>query len=399
MSELLSLTLLIALTVSVVVPAVMLTWLSIELVFGLKRTKAPGVRRNDDLRIAILIPAHDEELSIASTVTAAQAAAPGARILVVADNCSDATAQLAREAGAEVTERNDPDNRGKGFALQRGQQVLAQDPPQVVIVLDADCRLAPDAAGILGASVMRSGRPAQALNLLDPVVGQSPIVGISNFAMMVKNLVRARGLQRIGGGAFLFGTGMAFPWPVFAELPLGTSEAVEDLAMSLHLARGSVAIQLVDTARVSSPPASVSDSRGQRSRWEHGFLRVASRLALPMILQGSIRGSRLRTAIGLHLSVPPLALVMLISLIGLAVAAAAAIFVGVYLPLLILAVPFVTSSILLLVVWWREGRELLTLRELAFAPVYIAWKIPMYANFFVRRQVGWNRTPRTADQD
>ena len=37
------------------------------------------------------------------------------RLIVIADNCTDATADIARDAGAEVIERTAPDNRGKGF--------------------------------------------------------------------------------------------------------------------------------------------------------------------------------------------------------------------------------------------------------------------------------------------
>src|SRR3546814_20308483 len=81
--------------------------------------------------LAILVPAHDEADSIAPTVAALAAAAPGARILVVADNCGDATAALAREAGADVIERRDLSKRGKGFALAFGRDYLAAGPPEI----------------------------------------------------------------------------------------------------------------------------------------------------------------------------------------------------------------------------------------------------------------------------
>src|ERR1700722_10861091 len=70
---------------------------------------------------AVLIPAHNEALGIRDTIesVSGQLAASG-RILVVADNCSDATAQIARDSGAEVLERTNATERGKGFALQAG---------------------------------------------------------------------------------------------------------------------------------------------------------------------------------------------------------------------------------------------------------------------------------------
>src|SRR3546814_2979484 len=69
--------------------------------------------------LAILVPAHDEADSIAPTVAALAAAAPGARILVVADNCGDATAALAREAGADVIERRSEEHTSELQSLMR----------------------------------------------------------------------------------------------------------------------------------------------------------------------------------------------------------------------------------------------------------------------------------------
>ena len=57
----------------------------------------------------------------------------------MADNCTDATADIARSVGVEVIERIEPDRRGKGFALDFAREHLERAPPQVVIVIDADC--------------------------------------------------------------------------------------------------------------------------------------------------------------------------------------------------------------------------------------------------------------------
>ena len=66
----------------------------------------------------LIIPAHNEEHSIAATVAALSAESAGiAELLVVADNCTDATARIARDSGARCIVRTDPDARGKGHAL------------------------------------------------------------------------------------------------------------------------------------------------------------------------------------------------------------------------------------------------------------------------------------------
>jgi cellulose synthase/poly-beta-1,6-N-acetylglucosamine synthase-like glycosyltransferase len=94
----------------------------------------------DIARIAVLVPAHDEADGIASTIDSIlPQLKTGDRLLVVADNCSDITARIASEKGAEVIERQDQENRGKGFALDFGIKFLARNPPEVVVVVDADC--------------------------------------------------------------------------------------------------------------------------------------------------------------------------------------------------------------------------------------------------------------------
>ena len=75
--------------------------------------------------VAVLVPAHNESSGLLPTLANIQSQLlPGDRLLVVADNCSDDTAALARAAGAEVVERNDPTRRGKGYALDWGVQHL-----------------------------------------------------------------------------------------------------------------------------------------------------------------------------------------------------------------------------------------------------------------------------------
>ena len=383
----------------IVVPLTMiLVYLAAELSVGLPRsTKSFPAIKADARSSVILVPAHDEAVSIENTVKALKLAAPGFRILVVADNCTDDTAELAKTNGAEVITRSDPKNIGKGFALSFGRDHLSKAPPEAVIVVDADCSLSQDSAAKLAGRAIDSGAPVQAINLQEADVKASPIVAISNFAMLVKNLIRARGLARMGGGTLLFGTGMAFPWNIFSGLQLNTSEAVEDLQLGLDLARNGIRVEFEDGARVSSPSASVNDSKGQRRRWEHGFLQSAAGNGLPLLFQGLSQRSRHLFAIGAHLLVPPLALLMLLCFGALAAVGAISFWTGQTAPFLVLSGGFLLVSILLLITWWREGRAILSAGSLLRIPFYIIWKIPIYLGFFSARQTDWNRTRRKGE--
>ncbi|RYD45373.1 MAG: glycosyltransferase [Sphingomonadales bacterium] len=350
-------------------------------------------------RLALLIPAHNEGAGIAETVHMLANEAPEARILVVADNCTDDTALLAAQAGADVAMRNDPDRRGKGYALAFGRDELALAPPDAVIIVDADCRLDGNSATRLAARAIATGRPVQAANLLTSPDAASPLVAVSNFAMLVKNLVRARGLMRLGGGAMLFGTGMAFHWPLFVRLPLATDDAVEDLNLGLWLARQGVRVDLEDRALVTSGAAPVEASRAQRSRWEHGFLRTAASEGVPLVLRGIGTASRNLATLGAHLLVPPLALLMLLSLVGLAAIAALGAASGNWIPLLLGSAAFAFSGAGLCAAWWRYGRAILPFASLLRVPFYILWKIPIYLGFFTRNQKHWNRTTREGERN
>ena len=379
-----------------------LIYLTLELCVGLARSNAGQFRISSAKWTgAILVPAHNEALSIAATVMALCQAAPQCRIVVVADNCTDDTADLARAAGAEAIIRQSLTDKGKGFALACGRDYLAKFPPDAVIIIDADCRLSPGSAEILISRAVQVNQPVQGVNLLVAGATASPLASISNFAMLIKNLVRARGLERLGGGTLLFGTGMAFPWKLFATVDLATAHAVEDLQLGLSLAKQGVRVGFEDTALVTSPAASVADSRGQRSRWEHGFLQTAWRNGLPMLLSGILRGSRHQLFIGAHMLVPPLAMLVMISVIALSLvsilfwvgAGAASAH-----PMLLLFGSLFLLTVALLAAWWKEGRKVISGRTLLMIPFYVMWKLPIYLRFFTARQTGWNRTQRDGEQ-
>lgn len=345
---------------------------------------------------AILVPAHNEASGIVETVKALRVVAASLRIIIVADNCTDKTADRARAAGAEVIIRDDINRIGKGFALAFGRDYLIQEPVDAVIIVDADCRLSDGSAELLVARAIQCGSPVQCVNLLVAHGDASPLVQISNFAMLIKNLVRARGLSRVGGGALLFGTGMAFPWKLFASLDLATSNAVEDLDLALFLANAGVRVTFEDGALVTSTAASLADSRGQRRRWEHGFLEAALQNGIPLLRAGIRKRSRHLFSIGAHMMVPPLAILAIVSFVSVVLLLALSDIFGTG-PLLLLSGCITIASVALFAAWWTEGRRVISSRSLLLVPLYVLWKLPIYFGYFTSRQIAWNRTHRDGE--
>ncbi|HTH29203.1 MAG TPA: glycosyltransferase family 2 protein [Sphingobium sp.] len=347
--------------------------------------------------MVVLVPAHNEAAGIGRTIDSLLEELPhDARILVVADNCSDDTAATARAHGADVVERNDPVLRGKGHALAFGRDALRSDPPDAVLVVDADCTLGAGALAALGARALELDRPVQGLYLLNAGANAAPKVQISNFAFLIKNLVRQRGARRLGAPAILGGTGMAFPWRLFADLPLATSDLVEDLLLGIHCARLGSPPCFLESASVWSEAASEADTIKQRSRWEQGFLSTALSHGLPLLREGLLRPALLWT--GLHLLVPPLALLFPIGFLALAVLVMLALLGGSWVPAALFGSVFCAVAVMIFVAWLLNGRWVIPARTFVRVPLYILWKAGIYFRFFARRgETEWVRTRRQGE--
>lgn len=350
-------------------------------------------------RIGIIVPAHNEAATIGRTLDCLkEQMAPNDRLLVVADNCSDDTARVARMAGCEVRERHDPERRGKGFALDHGVRSLADDPPDVVIIIDADCLLEDGALHRLANVSHATGRPAQALYLMHAPPDAGLLGRIAALAWIVKNRVRPLGFHHLGLPCQLMGTGMAFPWTALSGAQLASGHIVEDLKLGVELARSGVPPVFCPQARVFSYfPASAEGRNAQRTRWEHGHLGMILTDAMQLLLAGVRQRNLPLIALALDLCVPPLALLAL----GVAVTAIASLFAGIAtgtlaIPLLAGAVMTAFSAAVLLA-WWYFGRDVASFANLSMAVWYAVRKLPLYLKFFMHRQVEWVRSKRDSE--
>lgn len=368
----------------------------VELLSGLRSSRSePGnVGRSTAV---VIVPAHDEQRIIDHTLRSLTAAASeSVRILVVADNCSDSTAEIARSYGVAVTERFDGARRGKGFALDHARIELRACPPDCVVVVDADCTIDGASLTALIDNCLASGRPGQAIYLLQPDRDAPPLVQISNFAFFLKNSVRQRGLQRLAGRVHLTGTGMAFPWAVFDSAPLATASIVEDLQLGIHLSEGGHLPQLVPHATVWSAAAGEAETMVQRRRWEGGFLATAFRAAPGVLLRSVRRGDLRGVWAALDLFVPPVAL-LVIGNVFTVLAGAALRMAGLVgsLPLMMTATSFAAVGAAVMLAWVKGGRPFLSFRALMRAPVYVIRKLALYGRLLRHgAPVEWQRTGR-----
>jgi len=376
--------------------AVPVAVLLLQVLLSLPRERAPAPRLTRRPRLAVLMPAHDEAAGIAAALaTVVPQLLPGDRVLVVADNCTDDTAALATAAGAEVVQRRDASRRGKGYALDFGVRHLAADAPEVVVIVDADCRLEPAALDRLARECAATGRPVQALYLMQSPPQAGLKTRIAEFAWVVKNHARPLGWHRAGWPCQLMGTGMAFAWATLRDAPLASGHLVEDMQLGLDLALAGTPPRFCPDARVTSRfPQGAAALDSQRTRWEHGHLGVIASQAPRLVARALATGRPSLLALALDLAVPPLA-ALVVMLCGLAVAAALrAAAGGSAAPLAATALALLALLAAVLLAWWRHGRRIVSLRELLGAPLYALGKLPMYLRLMRARQVEWVRTRR-----
>jgi cellulose synthase/poly-beta-1,6-N-acetylglucosamine synthase-like glycosyltransferase len=337
--------------------------------------------------LAVIVPAHNEELLVVRTVASLrasiEAAQSSAKILVVAHNCSDATAERARQAGAEVLVFNDPTAVGKGFALRHGFQKALDSGAEAVMVVDADSIVSLNAIGEVEAAFRDGARVLQCRYEMFSTTDRSS-TRLAALAIRGFNVVRPLGRARLGCSAGILGNGFAIAQPVLEAIPYDAFSVVEDLEYHLHLVMAGERVRYIDSAHIAADfPESKAGESVQRSRWEGG--RIGTALpSLGKVLRGKLRW-----------------LEPLCDLTGLPLAYEVfAVLVAACVPLLwVRWYAAVSLSIILLHVLtaaWAGPDFIGTLRLLALSPLYILRKLWMIPGVLrgSSAKAAWVRTER-----
>jgi len=188
---------------------------------------------------------------------------------------------------------------------------------------------------------------------------------------------------------------MAFTWEGISKANLASGHIVEDLKLGIEFSQADKPPLFLKNALVTSVfPTNTEGLTGQRTRWEHGHLGVILSEA-PSLFAEAIRKLNLSLfVLALDLIVPPLALLSLLTVGVFILSTIFYIFSGLLLPLVLSAFGLLLLGIAVLVAWARFGQSIISFASLCYAPIYALLKIPVYLNFFVKRQVNWVRAKR-----
>ena len=363
----------------------------------LPRRSQPESRGINRPKTTVLVPAHNEAAQIKPVLeTALQQLTELDQLILIADNCTDDTAEIGRNLGVTVIERTNLELKGKGYALDYGLQYIKKnDPPEVVVILDGDCLLAPEAIENLTCLAHTTGKPVQSTYLMERPSNQGIKDNISVFALIVKNMLRLQGLNRLGWHCLLTGSGMAFPWSVIREVSLASGNIVEDMQLTIDLVLAGHTPLFCPTARVTGVlESSQKAANSQRTRWEHGHLRTILTQVPRLLKEFVIQRDFKLLILALDILVPPLSLLIMTWLATTIIAWLAVDLGASLIPAKILTLTgcFLFATVFL--IWVVFGRSVLPLQNLLAIPLYILSKIAIYLKFVIQPQSKWLRTER-----
>ena len=383
---------LLVLAAPAVMSAAYLLWLT--LLSGAPRTPRASSRK---VRFDVIVPAHDEATGIARTVASLRRVdwpSDRYRILVVADNCSDATAAIARAAGAIALERRDEARRGKGYALDYGfARSRADGVSDAVVVVDADAEVSPNLLEAFAARIEAGADAVQAhYGVRNPDASwRTRLMAVAKGAF---HIVRSRARERMKVSCGVRGNGWCVTHALLQRVPYRAFSLTEDLEYGIELALAGTRVAYADEAHADADMVSgEATARKQRARWEQGRFELVRSRTLPL-LRAALRGrSGVCLDLALDLLVLPLSYVAL-NIVLLAVAAAGA---SAYSPagrpwLLVAAGCGAALVAYVLRGWQLSGTGLRGLADLVRAPWFLVWKLVVVLRS--RKSDRWVRTTR-----
>jgi cellulose synthase/poly-beta-1,6-N-acetylglucosamine synthase-like glycosyltransferase len=347
-------------------------------------------------RFAIIIPAHDEEILLPQSLASCRELAYPRELFdvhVIADNCRDRTAMIARESGAVVHERFDDRRRGKGYALGWLFDKLASHDTRydAYVIVDADTAVADTMLAVFDAHLARGDEAIQCYYGVRNR-DQSWSSMLRHVALVLYNGVRPRGRDVLGLSAGLRGNGMCFAASIVERFGWDAATLTEDAEFHLHLLEGGIRVRYAaQTSVTADMPVSLRQARSQNVRWERGRLQLARARGPLLLVEGLRQRDPSRLDALAELILPPLSMLGAMSVMGLALSKLFRARRAYQLARMVMAGLgcYVFGGLLVA----RERPR--TYLALFMAPPYVAWKLGIYIVSALHiTDTRWMRTER-----
>lgn len=274
----------------------------------LPRVRRPRTMVHTDTelpRLLFLVPAHNEELLLGRTLhSLRQLDYPTDRydLVVIADNCSDQTAEVARSAGVTCLERHDPEHRGKPRAIEWALASFTLSDFQGVVITDADSLVDPGFARGLASHAPIARKVLQCYNDVENRT-DSALTRMGAVFSAVRCLLMNALKERAGLNVPL-GNGLCLGTDIIASYGWNAFSICEDWELYAQLTGHGVRLENATAARIfSQETRSLRQSSTQRQRWAAGKILVLQRYGA-QLLQSRRIGLRQKLDLMAELTAP-----------------------------------------------------------------------------------------------
>jgi len=265
-------------------------YFSVSLAGWFRRTEPDAGQFPAVSRFALIVPSHNEEKVVGKIVRNLKAMKYPHElydIFVIADNCTDGTAQVARDSGAIVLERFNHVQKGKGYSLEWMFNQLSQKDAHydAVCVFDADNLVSSNFLAEMNKHLSLGHKVVQGyLDSKNPF--DSWISANNSIAFWIGNRMFQLPRYYLGLSAVLGGTGMMIATDVLQQIGWGATCLTEDLEFTVKVALKGMKVYWSHEAVVyDEKPLTMEQSIRQRVRWMQGQADVIGRFWRKLIRQ------------------------------------------------------------------------------------------------------------------
>lgn len=350
-------------------------------------------------RFCVIVPAHDEQLLIGGLVDSIRASnypASMYEIAVIADNCSDQTAKVAREHGASVFERSDPVLRGKPYALNWLLNRLDLGRYDAFVILDADTVIDREFLVVMNRELRNGATAIQGyFGVMNP--NETWLTRLSILPGILKFKLHNPGKMWMGLSCTLAGNGMCFDAEIFRRFGWNAFSIAENWEYYAILTLNGYIVRSAEDAVIYSQVArSLKAGQPQRMRWMKGRIGTLRQYWRSLLRKNERTRRLVRWDALLELARPSHALLLFWSLVFLMVAVLlwrygnAGVGLAAFAGSIVLAqiTNFVSGLII-------QRPPVQTWLSLPMVPLYLAWKVSVSVlALFGLRDRRWIKTER-----
>jgi 1,2-diacylglycerol 3-beta-glucosyltransferase len=361
---------------------------------NLPRKRLRARKYYHEYRLSVVIPAHNEEALLPRLLTCLERQTYRRDMFavhVLADNCTDGTAEVAMRFNAILHKRQVPESPGKGQAIAWLLPHLLESDSDAFVFVDADSEVDPWFLETMNGYLARGFEALQAsYRVIAP--DSSPLRSLRGLALGLMHELRGRGKARLGISAGIWGNGVVLRRELLGELGWRSFSSVEDAEQHVKLILGGHSVQFVPEASVyGDMPATFKAARSQQVRWEAGRLALVRSYGIRLLKQAVLTRDVSVACTLIELALPPLSLLLVLELVitGLAFQ------LGQDVQIVVVSLAFVGLLTYVVSGFRFAGLKPRSYLGLAYAPAYILWKASLYVREFVRRTDSrWVRTVR-----